>query len=268
MTTHYPSKVVRGVTLRDDPAREDCFKVVQTGDEMYEMGGMSEEARLERLHRHMNNEMGAIEIAAQCLVDFPETPWDLKMQLARQCYDEARHVAALLRRLLELGGWKGQFPITNYEWGVSCILDSLPARLAVQNRTFEAGLMDLLGNLKKFWRESGDDTTAEVLDNILVDEVGHVRFANQWIRRLAQDDRRVLLKVAQGLSYLAYSDAAHAPGGPVEPSSTPIRNDYQLGGVNIEDRRNAGFTDEEIDSFLRQLGMSSLIPQQATEHAA
>ena len=52
----------------------------------------------------MNNEMGALEIAAQCLVDFPEAPWDLRMQLARQASDESRHVRELHRRLRQLGG--------------------------------------------------------------------------------------------------------------------------------------------------------------------
>ena len=32
------------------------------------------------------------------------------MQLARQCWDETRHVGLLYRRLLELGGQKGEFP--------------------------------------------------------------------------------------------------------------------------------------------------------------
>lgn len=260
----FPVKVVRGVTLRQDPAREPCFKVVQTGDEMFEMADMSETSRRERLHRHMNNEAGAIEIAAQCLVDFPDAPWDLRMQLARQCYDEARHVAALLRRLLQLGGYKGEFPIANYEWSVTCTLDSLAGRLAVQNRTFEAGLMDLLGSLLKKWREIGDHTTADMLEHILADEVTHVRFANQWIRRMAQQDRRVLLKVAQAIRFLAATDVAHSPGGAAQaPGVRPAGADYASAGINVEDRRLAEFTDAEIDSFLQNAGLSSVVPAKA-----
>ena len=221
------------------------------------MSGFAAESRRERLHRHMNNETGAIEIAAQCLVDFPDAPWELRMQLARQCYDESRHVAALYRRLLELGGRKGEFPISNYEWGVTCMQDSLAGRLAIQNRTFEAGLMDLLGNLRKMWVNAGDETTAEVLDNILVDEIGHVRFANQWIRRMAQADRRVLLKVAASVRFLAMSDQAHMPAH-VEAGTEYKAN---LGGVNIEDRKHAEFTDEEIETYLQQEGLGSVVPR-------
>jgi uncharacterized ferritin-like protein (DUF455 family) len=255
----FATKVVRGITLRSDPAREACFKVAHTGDEMMEMSGFAEESRRERLHRHMNNETGAIEIAAQCLVDFPDAPWELRMQLARQCWDEARHVAALYRRLLELGGRKGEFPISNYEWGITGMQDSLVGRLAIQNRTFEAGLMDLLGNLRKMWKKVGDEVTADVLENILVDEIGHVRFANQWIRRLAEQDRRALLKVAMAIRALAASDQAHAPEAFAKSEAATVYvND--LGDVNVEDRRLAEFTDNEIDTYLRNNGLSGLLP--------
>jgi hypothetical protein len=184
------------------------------------------------------------------------------MQLARQCWDEARHVVALHERLQELGGYKGEFPISNYEWGVTCMQDSLVARLALQNRTFEAGLMDLLGNLKRMWKDVGDDRTAEVLDNILVDEIGHVRFANQWIRRLAEIDRRVLLKVAQAVRFLADSDQAHAPESyRSHPGVRPSRYTNNLGDVNIEDRRHAEFTDDEIETYLRNQGLGGLLPR-------
>jgi uncharacterized ferritin-like protein (DUF455 family) len=257
------AKTVRGVTLRGDPAREPCFRVASTADEMFDMAGMSPESRRERLHRHMNNEIVAIEIAAQCLVDFPEADWDLRLQLARQCWDESRHATALKRRLLELGGFKGEFPISNYEWNVTSILDSLAARLAVQNRIFEAGLMDLLGGLRKLWRAAGDETTAAVLESILADEVGHVRFANQWIRRMAKADRRVLLQVAQGIGFLKKAAVTQVSGN--FEAEDIGRNHYQLGEVNVEDRKLAGFTDEEINSFLTSVGLASVLPPRLQE---
>src|SRR5262249_17227269 len=153
----------RGVTLRRDPAREACFEVVHLHNEMHDYNDMSETSRRQRLHRHMHNEMQSLEIAAQCLVDFPDAPWELRMQLARQCWDETRHAMPLCRRLRELGGRKGEFPVMNYEWSVTLMCDSLAARLALQNRTFEGGEMDLLKQLVDRWREAGDDKTAELL---------------------------------------------------------------------------------------------------------
>src|SRR5207244_3236005 len=150
-------KTVRGVELRADPAREDCFEVVHVQTDLHDYADMSDAARRARLHKHVHNEMQSLEIAAQSLADFPDAPWDIRMSLARQCWDETRHCRLLYRRLVELGGHKGEFPVINYEWGITCALDSLVARLTLQNRTFEGGEMDLLRKLVGEWREAGDD---------------------------------------------------------------------------------------------------------------
>ena len=255
------TKQVNGMTLRRDPLREACFRVVNSDRELEEWPDMSEISQRQRLHRHMNNETGAIEIAAQCLADFPEAPWELRMHLARQCWDESRHVASLYRRLREIGGYKGEFPISNFEWTVTCALDSLAARLALQNRTFEAGELDLLGQLPAKWREVGDERTAEVLESILADEITHVRFANQWLKRMVQEDRRVVLKVAMAVRFLSAVTAALAPkAGEVGPSGLPfVKPEEKLAAVNIEDRKYAEFSDGEIDQFLRQSGFQSIM---------
>jgi hypothetical protein len=255
------TKQVKGMTLRRDPLREDCFTVVNSDAELEEWPGMSEISRRQRIHRHMNNETGAVEIAAQCLVDFPEAPWDLRMQLARQCWDESRHVAALYRRLREIGGFKGEFPISNFEWTVTCSLASLAARLALQNRTFEAGELDLLGSLPTQWREVGDNSTAEVLESILADEITHVRFANQWLKRMVEQDRLILFKIAMAVRFLSAVTAAVASKeGQLGPSGLPfVKPKEKLAPVNIEDRKHAEFSDAEIDQFLRQSGFQSIM---------
>jgi bacterioferritin (cytochrome b1) len=262
------TKTVRGVLFRSDPAREPCFKVVHLHQHMEDYGDMSDVSRRQRLH-HMHNEMQSLEIAAQCIVDFPDAPWELRMELARQCWDETRHTQALYRRLLEIGGHKGEFPVMNYEWGVTCMMDSLVARLALQNRTFEGGEMDLLRELAEMWRKADDEQTAELLGAILVDEIHHVRFANQWLKRLAREDPRTLLKVAQAMQRLRTITAALAPGpSDVNAAGVPLTG-YTHNGVlaNIEDRRRAEFTEAEIAQILRQEGFAGLVSQTQTASA-
>jgi len=214
----------------------------------------------------MNNEIGALEIAAQCLVDFPDAPWELQLQLARQAADESRHVEGLCRRLVELGGRKGEFPVYNFEWCVTNTQDTIAARLAIQNRTFEAGQMDLLGGLRNSWRTVGDQVTAELLESILADEVNHVRFANRWIRRLAAEDGRVLLQVAMAIRFLAEANAAGLSAAPEGRGESTASNHARM-GTNVEDRRNAEFSDEEIEQILKQAGMSSFLATSRATHA-
>ena len=256
------TKVVRGVTLHGEPAREAVFHVVSTDAEMVEWSDMSDESRRERLHRHMNNECVALEIAAQAVADFPEAPWDLRLCIARQAADESRHVEILFRRLLELGGRKGEFPVSNYEWSVTGMIDNLPGRLAIENRTFEAGLIDILGQLKVTWREAGDDRTADALEAILADEITHVRFANRWIKQMTEVEPRILLKVAQAIRYLrAVNDALAPQVGEVNAAGVAFSTErVQAPAVNVEGRLEAGFTEEEVLEVLRQAGFRSIIP--------
>jgi hypothetical protein len=254
------TKTIRGVTLRRDPAREACFKVVHIHTELQDFPDMSEVSRRQRLHRSVHNEMQNLEIAAQTLVDFPDAPWDVRLQIARQCWDEVRHTLVFYRRLVALGGRKGEFPVMNYEWGVVCMLDSLPARLAVQNRTFEAGELDLFRQLIERWREVGDEETAAMLDGILADEIQHVRFANQWLKRAAREDPRTLMGVAKGVGFLRMVTEALAPrAGDTNAAGVDLTGwSHMQVYTSVEDRRLAEFTAEEIAGLLRQEGFGHL----------
>jgi uncharacterized ferritin-like protein (DUF455 family) len=250
----FRTKVVRGVTLRADPAREACFKVVDDSSELADYADMSETSKRQRLHKHMHNEMQSLEMAAQSLADFPDAPWELRMCLARQCWDETRHSRLLLRRLREIGGAKGEFPVMNYEWAVTCMADSIWARLAIQNRTFEGGEMDLLKRLATMWREAGDPVTAELLEGVLADEIQHVRFSNAWFKRMSKEDPKVLLELASALSFLKRVTRALEPSpGEVNAVGVDLTGFEHVEALaNLDDRRLAGFTETEIAELVRQ----------------
>jgi uncharacterized ferritin-like protein (DUF455 family) len=143
------------------------------------------------------------------------------------------------------------------------MLDSLVARLALQNRTFEGGEIDLLRELTEMWRKAGDDTTAELLAGILVDEIAHVRFANQWLKRLGRESPATLLQVARAIHFLREVTAALAPrAGDVNAAGVDLTGYTHLGVfANIEDRRHAEFTEAEIAEILRQEGFAGMLPQ-------
>jgi uncharacterized ferritin-like protein (DUF455 family) len=254
-------KTVRGVTLHRDPAREACFTVVQMHKDLHDYDDMSPVSRRQRLHRHMHNEMQTLEIVAQSVADFPDAPWELRLKLARQCWDETRHTRILYRRLQELGGRKGEFPVMNYEWGVTQMLDSLPARLAVQNRTFEGGEMDLLRQQHAMWTEAGDEHTASLMDTLLADEVEHVRYANRWLKQVARENPRTVLEVAKGVHFLRQVTVGLAPlAGEVNAVGVDLTAFTHVEVfANVDDRRLAEFTEQEIAELLRQEGFGSLV---------
>jgi len=257
------TKNVRGATLRRDPARDSCFKVVDLHTELLEYDDNSPAALRERLHRHMHTELQTLEIAAGSLAEFSDAPWDLRLQLARQCWDEGRHVQLLYRRLRAMGGRKGEFPVLNFDWGVSMMMTTPWSRLAVQNRTLEGGEMDLLRELMTLWRDLGDTETSEIMEVILADEIQHVRYANQWLRAFGKENPRSLIDVIFAMNYLKQVTELIAPKQGEKNALNVDLEAYnrQTTVPSVEDRRLAAFSEEEIASMLKQAGYGSIAPK-------
>ena len=254
------------LVLREPPARDACFKVVTRDVDMHEVGDMSQTARREILHRHMTNEMTSVDMAAICVAEFPDAPWELRMELARQAWDESRHVRVLHRRLKELGGHKGEFPITTLEWDITCACDNLVGRITIQNRTLEAGAMDVIGLITQTMRTAGDTITADILDGINTDEIQHVRFANRWIKKLSQKNPRVLMQMAAAIRFVADANAKFQirDGGEVNAVGTQLASpENRIPAINVGFRQLAEFSEDEIHEILRQAGFRTLVPEKA-----
>lgn len=112
------------------------------------------------------------------------------------------------------------------------MFDSLAGRLAVQNRLFEGGSLDVMNEGAGAWAEWGDHVTSEIIESVIADEVQHVRFANDWLDRLKTEDPRGLLKAIAAMSAARAWTVALTPPGMKMEHVIPI---------NTEDRRDAGF---------------------------
>ncbi len=99
----------------EPPARDSRFEVKERWAEMRNIPEGDPLATQEFLHRQMNEEINSIEISARNLVDFPDAPWELRMAMARQCWDESRHVDAFRRLFEKRGGRVGEFPVLNFQ---------------------------------------------------------------------------------------------------------------------------------------------------------
>jgi uncharacterized ferritin-like protein (DUF455 family) len=221
------------VTLRADPARPADVAVVHDKADLSHFEVGTPEFLREVLHGSVNAEVQSLEIAAQSLADFRAAGWATRLDLARQCWDETRHARLLLRQLRRMNGRLGEFPVMNREWAVVCAFDSLAARLAIQNRLFEGGSLDIMPESVETWRRVGDDDTAAVMDAVLADEISHVAFANRWLSRLAREDPRAMLQAVTAMDRVrTWNDA-------LASTSHTERNAIE---VNTEDRRRAGFS--------------------------
>jgi uncharacterized ferritin-like protein (DUF455 family) len=221
----------------EGPARDDRFTVAQRWVECANFPPGHPLREIEFFHRQMNEEVDSLECSACTLADFPPIDWQMRMSLARQCADEARH-AAMFRRIFEArGGRIGEYPVLNFQYRIVARIGSLVGRLAVQNRSFEAGGLDAIRSGIEDARQRGDEELAELFEAQRADEIVHVRFANDWIRAATQQDPRSVLQMGAALNAAskAFFDVMGHEG--TEGVSFP---------ADVAGRRDAGFTDSEV----------------------
>ena len=143
-------------TFAAGPARDGRFEVKDRWSEMVNLPEDHPDAGKEFLHRQLNEELNSLEMAARNLVDFPEADWNLRLAIARQCSDEARHAIAFRRLLEARGGSVGEFPVLNFQYRIITAIDTLIGRLAVANRGFEAAGIDAIQDGIDSSRKSND----------------------------------------------------------------------------------------------------------------
>ncbi len=223
--------------LAAGPAREAHIRVVDRWVECENHPDGSQEWRAEFYHRQMNEETNVLENAARNLSEFPDVEWPLRMWLARQCADEARHALAYKRLVESRGGHVGRYPVLNFQFKILGKIDTLAGRLAVQNRSFEAEGLDAATHAIVEARALGDQELVEMFEQQQADEVLHVRFANEWLRRQIAADPRTVLRIARAL----------------QQGSTAFEQVFAEGGTRVTkygvaeaERLEAGFDPDEV----------------------
>lgn len=224
----------------EGPARDGRFDVRDVWAEMANFPEGHPDRFREFLHRQMNQELDGLEICARNLTDFPDAPWELRMAIARQCWDESRHIEAFRRCLERRGGHVGDYPVMNFQFRMLVWIDSLIGRLAVQNRSFEAAGIDAIQQAVEAAQRSGEPDLIALFDTQLADELQHVRYANVWVQRLRQaQGPRAVLDLARAVSRISEAFKVIAgPGAKAYPVAEEIR-------------REAGFDDDEIEAAKR-----------------
>jgi uncharacterized ferritin-like protein (DUF455 family) len=216
--------------LVDKPARDARFQALQPGKRMPKAKPLeTPEGRVRLLHIALINlEIPAIEVCGRMIAEFPEAPWAMKLDLAYQIWDEARHAMMCADRLQELGGTIGQFPYHHRVWEHSVEGPTLAERFITTQRIHEGNGLDQTMLARDALSQVGDKETSQIMDYIMADEVIHVRNGNKWMERLVADpeERAALLhQVEERLGIAAYA-------GP------PLNRDGRL---------KAGFTEIELD---------------------
>ena len=197
-----------------------------------------------RMHGIFAGELQALEGAARSIWDFPDAPWEFKMNMARQCWDEARHVQIFEKLLTHLGGKVGMFPESTFLFEAACV-DDPAMRVAGVNRGLEGLACDVFRDMIRYADKTGDETMKQAIDYVLADEITHVRFGSDWVKEFTKDDPEHLKRTQE---FRREVDKQFSFGG--------ARSDREDAAIPIarEDRVEAGFTEEELEDLSKLSG--------------
>jgi len=236
----------------DRLAREDRFVRMRARDvaELKVAQGLppfpdltTRESLRERVHGILVKELQAMEGAGRTVYDFPDAPWEFTMDMARQVWDESRHVETYLGLLEHLGGRVGEFAETTLLWRCACAEDAA-ARVAGVNRGLEGLACDVFNQLVHIARKIDDPILEQSVDYVLADEITHVRMGSRWLNELTRGDAE---RRRRAIEFQESIDERFNLGG--------VRQDGRHDEVQIsiakDVRRLGGFTDEEIERLIR-----------------
>ena len=197
------------------------------------------------MHGIFVGEIQALEGAGRTCWDFPDAnegaddaiPFALKLDMARQAWDEARHVEISVKLSDWMGTEIGQFAENTVLFEAACSHDPV-LRLAGVNRALEGLAIDVFTTMKEFGDLAGDPYLEFCEDWMLADEVTHVKMGSDWLRRLTETDPE---RRKKALEFQNVVDKLFSFGGTRSDSEeSPI-------GLARRFRELAGFSDDEIE---------------------
>ena len=191
------------------------------------------------MHGIMVGEIQALEGAGRTCFDFvtgEEAPFALKLDMARQCWDEARHVEISVKLSEWMGTELGQFIENTVLFAAACSQDPV-LRLAGVNSALEGLAIDVFTTMKEFGELAGDPYLAFCEDWMLADEVTHVKMGSVWLRKITEDDPE---RRKKALEFQSVVDKIFSYGGlRSESDESPILLARRF-------RELAGFSDGEL----------------------
>ncbi len=202
-----------------------------------------------QLHGIYVGELQALEAAGRTLWDFPELPWEFKMNMARQCWDEARHVQVFEKLMDHVGSEVGAYPENTFLFETSCHDDPV-LRVTGVNRCLEGLACDVFRSLIDQGKRADDELLAQAVDFVLADELTHVRFGSDWSREFTRDDPE---RAARAREYQRETERS-----------------FSFGGRKIarEERLEAGFTEDELEEIEQLASERGGAPRRETLVAA
>ncbi|HEX4820023.1 MAG TPA: DUF455 family protein [Acidimicrobiales bacterium] len=248
----------------DELARDERFERIKIEDVIFDARNASAKEQRSRqggfridneeapdaarglMHGIFVGEIQALEGAGRTCFDFDtgdgreQAPFALKLDMARQCWDEARHVEISCKLSEHMGSEIGEFGEQVLLYEAACNADPV-LRLTGVNRALEGLAIDVFNTMRDFGDAISDPVLYFCEDWMLADEVTHVKMGSDWLRRLTDKDPE---RRQQALEFQRAVDKLFSFGG--------FRGEEEENPVHLARtfRSLAGFSEDEITELV------------------
>ncbi|MCF7852375.1 MAG: ferritin-like domain-containing protein [Simkaniaceae bacterium] len=141
-------------------------------------------SRARCLHRFGGHELLAVEIMAYALLAFPDTPTYFRKGVANTLREEQQHVRLYMAEMQRLNVTFGDLPLYKHFWKQVPYLKSPIQYISVMALTFEMANLDFAPLYRDSFRRHGDESCAQLMEQIIRDEISHVSFGMHCFNRL------------------------------------------------------------------------------------
>jgi uncharacterized ferritin-like protein (DUF455 family) len=245
----------------DDLARDDRFQRIRIEEQVFDprranvaknRNGFSvkeydsPDATRQLMHGIFVGEIQALEGAGRTCYDFDtgdgpdEVPFAMKLDMARQCWDEARHVEISVKLTEHMGSEIGEFAEQTMLFEAACNSDPV-LRLTGVNRALEGLAIDVFNTMRDYGAATQDPVLYFCEDWMLADEVTHVKMGSDWLRKLTEKDKD---RQQRALDFQRTVDKLFSFGG--------FRGENEENPIHLarKFRSLAGFTETEITDLV------------------
>ncbi|MEO0412648.1 MAG: ferritin-like domain-containing protein [Pseudomonadota bacterium] len=176
------------IALPDRPARPSKPELRAPRDMPKRRKGGSAQTSIALLHALAHIELNAIDLAWDAAGRFgPDMPRGFALDWIKVGADEARHFLMLADRLKDIGSHYGALPAHDGLWqAAQDTHGDLAGRLSVVPLVLEARALDVSPPTIARLRENSDDASANILQIIYEDEIGHVEVGARWFYHIAK----------------------------------------------------------------------------------
>ncbi len=212
----------------DEPGRPANPQLVERRG-LPKRGMQNKDTRAALIHALCHIEFNAINLAWDAVYRFRGLPTNFYADWIQVADEEAYHFT-LLRDYLKIQGYDyGDFAAHGGLWKMAVDTAHDPLiRMALVPRVLEARGLDVTPGIMQRFREAGYQAVVDILEIIQRDEVGHVEIGSRWFHYFCQQ-RELDSEVTFRQLLEEYMKG------------------YKKGYIDRDARRQAGFSEQELD---------------------